>query len=100
MTTRNTCFFFLFFFLRFLFKSAVEQVVEQLSLIAKGRSELAPSNSLRCYGNLGAADLDLHDEEIKSVLDNVSCCYYYYCMYPVLQMFTASLLMSLINFNN
>lgn len=57
---------------RFLFKSAVEQVVEQLSLIAKGRPELAPSNSLRCYGNLGAADLDLHDEEIKSVLDNLA----------------------------
>lgn len=54
------------------FKSAVEQVVEQLSLIAKGRSELAPSNSLRCYGNLGAADLDLHDEEVKSVLDNLA----------------------------
>ncbi|KAH9700790.1 trna ligase 1 [Citrus sinensis] len=50
------------------------QVVEQLSLIAKGRPELAPSNSLRCYGNLGAADLDLHDEEIKSVLDNTKRC--------------------------
>ncbi|KAK9175906.1 hypothetical protein WN944_027917 [Citrus x changshan-huyou] len=53
-------------------QSAVERVVEQLSLIAKGRSELAPSNSPRCYGNLGAADLDLQDEEIKSVLDNLA----------------------------